>query len=144
MERTIPHLVEEYFAPAARRLDIRKRILMLVGPVGGGKSTLVTLLKKGLEKYSRTEEGAIYAIHGCPMHEEPLHLIPEDLRGALKQQIGVYIEGDLCPVCAYRLKTSGTARLTMCPSSASPSPSASGAASAPSSPPTPNRRTWPN
>ena len=51
MEKTIQHLVEEYFAPAARRLDIRKRILMLVGPGGGGKSTLSTLLKKGLEKY---------------------------------------------------------------------------------------------
>ena len=106
MERTLAHLVEEYFAPAARRLDIRKRILMLVGPVGGGKSTLATLLKKGLEKYSRTRRrAAIYAIHGCPMHEEPLHLIPEDLRDALKREIGVYVEGDLCPVCAYRLKT---------------------------------------
>ena len=104
MEKTIQHLVEEYFAPAARRLDIRKRILMLVGPVGGGKSTLSTLLKKGLEKYSKTEEGAVYAIKGSPMHEEPLHLIPEDLRDTFKQQFGIHIEGDLDPVDAYRLK----------------------------------------
>jgi len=104
MERTIQHLVEEYFAPAARRLDIRKRILMLVGPVGGGKSTLSTLLKKGLEKYSKTEEGAVYAIKGSPMHEEPLHLIPEDLRPMFKQQFGIHIEGDLDPVDAYKLK----------------------------------------
>jgi serine protein kinase len=104
MERTIQHLVEEYFAPAARRLDIRKRILMLVGPVGGGKSTLSTLLKKGLEKYSKTEEGAVYAIKGSPMHEEPLHLIPEDLRDTFKQQFGIHIEGDLDPVDAHRLK----------------------------------------
>lgn len=104
MERTIQHLVEEYFAPAARRLDIRKRILMLVGPVGGGKSTLSTLLKKGLEKYSKTEEGAVYAIKGSPMHEEPLHLIPEDLRETFKQQFGIHIEGDLDPVDAHRLK----------------------------------------
>jgi Putative Ser protein kinase len=103
LERTLTHLVEEYFSPAARRLDIRKRILMLVGPVGGGKSTLVTLLKKGMEKYTRTDEGAVYAIKGCPMHEEPLHLIPEDLRADFKQEYGVYIEGDLCPVCRYRL-----------------------------------------
>jgi serine protein kinase len=104
MERTIQHLVEEYFAPAARRLDIRKRILMLVGPVGGGKSTLSTLLKKGLEKYSKTDEGAVYAVKGSPMHEEPLHLIPEDLRDTFKQQFGIHIEGDLDPVDAHRLK----------------------------------------
>ena len=104
MERTIQHLVEEYFAPAARRLDIRKRILMLVGPVGGGKSTLSTLLKKGLEKHSKTEAGAVYAIKGSPMHEEPLHLIPEDLRESFKKQTGIHIEGDLDPVDAYRLK----------------------------------------
>ena len=104
MEKTIQHLVEEYFAPAARRLDIRKRILMLVGPVGGGKSTLSTLLKKGLERYSKTEEGAVYAIKGSPMHEEPLHLIPEALRADFKKQFGIHIEGDLDPVDAYRLK----------------------------------------
>jgi serine protein kinase len=105
LERTLTQLVEEYFAPAARRLDIRKRILMLVGPVGGGKSTLVTLLKKGMEKYSRTDEGAIYAIKGCPMHEEPLHLIPDELREDFRKEYGVYIEGDLCPVCRYRVET---------------------------------------
>jgi len=104
MEKTIQHLVEEYLAPAARRLDIRKRILMLVGPVGGGKSTLVTLLKRGLEKYSRTDAGAVYAIKGSPMHEEPLHLIPEELRPDFKRQFGVHIEGDLDPVDAWRLK----------------------------------------
>jgi serine protein kinase len=103
LERSLTHLVEEYLSPASRRLDIRKRILMLVGPVGGGKSTLVTLLKKGMEKYSRTDEGAIYAIMGCPMHEEPLHLIPEDLRPDFKREYGVHIEGDLCPVCRWRL-----------------------------------------
>jgi serine protein kinase len=103
VERTLQQLVEEYLNPAARRLDIRKRILMLVGPVGGGKSTLVTLVKRGLEKYSKTDEGANYAIKGCPMHEEPLHLIPEQLRPEFKRNFGIYIEGDLCPVCRYRL-----------------------------------------
>src|SRR5687768_4959789 len=103
LDRTLQQLVEEYLNPAARRLDIRKRILMLVGPVGGGKSTLVTLLKRGLERYSRTDEGAIYAISGCPMHEEPLHLVPEELREDFKRQFGVHIEGELCPVCRYRL-----------------------------------------
>ncbi len=104
MEHTLQQLVEEYLNPAARRLDVRKRILMFVGPVGGGKSTLVTLLKRGMERYSRTEEGAIYAIKGCPMHEEPLHLIQEELRQQFKQSLGIHIEGDLCPVCRYRLE----------------------------------------
>ncbi len=104
LDRTLQQLVEEYFAPAARRLDVRKRILLLVGPVGGGKSTLVTMLKRGLERYSRTDEGAIYAIKDCPMHEEPLHLVPEELRADFKRQFGVHIEGDLCPVCQWKLK----------------------------------------
>jgi len=104
LERTLQQLVEEYLNPASRRLDIRKRILMLVGPVGGGKSTLVTLLKRGFQNYSKEDAGAVYAIKGCPMHEEPLHLIPEELRGEFRKQYGVYIEGDLCPVCRYRLE----------------------------------------
>ncbi len=103
VERTLQQLVEEYLNPASRRLDIRKRILMLVGPVGGGKSTLVTLIKKGLQNYSKTDEGATYAIKGCPMHEEPLHLIPDEMRPDFKRNFGVYVEGDLCPVCRYRL-----------------------------------------
>ncbi len=103
VERTLQQLVEEYLNPASRRLDIRKRILMLVGPVGGGKSTLVTLVKKGMQNHSKTDAGATYAIKGCPMHEEPLHLIPDGLRLEFKKNFGVYIEGDLCPVCRYRL-----------------------------------------
>ena len=43
-----------------------------MGPVSGGKSTLVTMLKRGLEAYSLTDRGAVFAIKGCPMHEDPL------------------------------------------------------------------------
>ncbi|AKX95906.1 PrkA family serine protein kinase [Neomoorella thermoacetica] len=99
LERTLEKLVEEYFHSAARRLDVRKRILLLMGPVSGGKSTIVTMLKRGLEKYSQTDAGALYAIKGCPMHEEPLHLIPRELRPELQKEYGIYIEGNLCPVC---------------------------------------------
>src|SRR5574339_371856 len=80
LEEALERLVEEYFHPAAKRLEVRKRILLLMGPVSGGKSTLVTMLKRGLETYSRTDRGAIFAIKGCPMHEDPLHLIPQILR----------------------------------------------------------------
>src|SRR5690625_592848 len=69
LETAIERLVEEYFHPAAKRLDVRKRILLLMGPVSGGKSTIVTMLKEGLERYSRTDEGAVYAIKGCPMQD---------------------------------------------------------------------------
>lgn len=105
LDRAIEKLVEEYFHSAARRLDVRKRILLLMGPVSGGKSTLVTLLKRGLEKFSRTDQGAVYAIAGCPMHEDPLHLVPHELRPDVERTLGVRIEGNLCPVCQMRLKT---------------------------------------
>ncbi len=105
LEETIQTLVEEYFQPAAERLDVRKRLLLLMGPVSGGKSTIVSLLKRGLEKYTRTDAGAVYGIKGCPMHEEPLHLIPEELRGEFSEEYGIQIEGTLCPVCRHRLDT---------------------------------------
>ncbi|MDQ1610877.1 MAG: serine protein kinase [Pyrinomonadaceae bacterium] len=96
--------IVEYFKSAAQRLEVRKRILLLMGPVGGGKSTIVTMLKRGLEDYTRSEGGAVYAIKDCPMHEEPLHLIPHELRAEIEKHYGIYIEGDLCPQCRYALE----------------------------------------
>lgn len=104
LDEALERLVEEYFHSAARRLDVRKRILLLMGPVSGGKSTIVTLLKRGLEAYSRTEAGAVYAIKGCPMHEEPLHLVPPELRPEVERELGIAIEGSLCPACRVRLR----------------------------------------
>jgi serine protein kinase len=96
--------IAEYFSSAAQRLEVRKRILLLMGPVGGGKSTIVTMLKRGLEAYTRSERGAVYAIANCPMHEEPLHLIPNELREDFMREYGIYIEGDLCPHCRFELE----------------------------------------
>jgi serine protein kinase len=96
--------IVEYFKSAAQRLEVRKRILLLMGPVGGGKSTIVTLLKRGLEEWTRAAAGAVYAIKDCPMHEEPLHLIPQELRAEIEKHYGIYIEGDLCPQCRYALE----------------------------------------
>ena len=104
LETALERLVEEYFHPAAKRLDVRKRILLLMGPVSGGKSTIVTLLKRGLEQYSRTDEGAVYAIKGCPMHEDPLHLIPLHLREDFYREFGIRIEGSLSPLNTMRLE----------------------------------------
>ncbi|HXU08545.1 MAG TPA: protein prkA, partial [Blastocatellia bacterium] len=103
IERPISRIVE-YFKSAGQRLEVRKRILLLMGPVGGGKSTIVTMLKRGLEKWSRTDDGAVYAIKDCPMHEEPLHLIPPELRAEIERHYGIYIEGELCPQCRYNLE----------------------------------------
>src|SRR5690242_8424197 len=103
IEESIAKIVE-YFKSAAQRLEVRKRILLLMGPVGGGKSTIVNMLKRGLEDWTRNESGAVYAIKDCPMHEEPLHLIPHQLRAEVEKHYGIYIEGDLCPQCRYSLE----------------------------------------
>lgn len=103
IEESIAKIVE-YFKSAAQRLEVRKRILLLMGPVGGGKSTIVTLLKRGLEDWTRGEGGAVYGIKDCPMHEEALHLIPLELRPEIEKHYGLYIEGELCPQCRYNLE----------------------------------------
>jgi len=85
---------------AAQRTEIRKRILLLMGPPGAGKSTLVALIKKGLASY--TARNPLYAIAFCPIQEEPLHLLPESSRDELEAQ-GIYVEGGLCPFCTKKV-----------------------------------------
>ncbi len=114
VERPLQQIVE-YFNSGAQRLEVRKRILLLMGPVGGGKSTIVSMLKRGLEVYTRSEAGAVYAIRDCPMHEEPLHLIPESLRADFEREYGIYIEGDLCPRCRYDLEHTWEGRIERVP-----------------------------
>ena len=83
-----------YMYSASMKGEEARQVLYLVGPVGAGKSSLVESIKKLLEVAP-----PIYAIKGCPMHEEPLHLIPKHLRKKFEDNLGVQIEGDLCPVC---------------------------------------------
>jgi len=108
------------FKSAAQRYGTERRVILLHGPVGSSKSTIARLLKKGLEAYSRTHAGALYTfgwvrdldkredVVMCPMHEEPLHLVPNELRPVVLQEMNasaaagdyqVGIEGDLCPFC---------------------------------------------
>ncbi|QKT04472.1 serine protein kinase [Ectothiorhodospiraceae bacterium 2226] len=98
IERTIQQIVR-YFHSAALHGEESRQVLYLMGPVGAGKSSLVEKLQRGLE-------GAdpVYAIDGCPMREEPLHLIPRHLRKEFEKMLDVHIEGELCPVCRHRLK----------------------------------------
>ena len=104
---------------AAERYGTEKRVLLLHGPVGSSKSTIVRLLKKGLEAYTRTPEGALYThewrlpegtekVMPCPMNEEPLKLIPAEWRDKAIEEMGlgndkfqVRVEGDLCPACRF-------------------------------------------
>jgi serine protein kinase len=98
MEKTINQIVR-YFHSASLKGEESRQVLYLVGPVGSGKSSLVERLKKGLEQLP-----AFHAVENCPMFEEPLHLVPRHLRKEFSKMLGVEIEGDLCPVCRYRLK----------------------------------------
>ena len=120
------------FKSAAQRYGTEKRVLLLHGPVGSAKSTIVRRMKRGLEDYSRTPEGAAYSfvwvmdggaggrrrpdqtpeIMACPMHEDPLHLVPDDLRPEVTRMLNAgrtdgqvaTIEGDLCPFCRQNYK----------------------------------------
>ncbi len=104
LDAAIDTLVEEYLHTAALGLETRRRLLLLVGPVGGGKSTLVWLLKRGLEAYTRTQAGAVYGIAGCPMQEDPLHLLPSGLREEWARRLGGLPGGELCPRCRLTLE----------------------------------------
>ncbi|MGK0156392.1 MAG: serine protein kinase [Neolewinella sp.] len=87
LERSLHDLMAMLKA-AAHGYGPERRVLLLHGPVGSSKSTIVRLLKKGLEHYSRSDEGALYTfswdidgeIVPSPMNEEPLLLLPEDVR----------------------------------------------------------------
>jgi serine protein kinase len=107
---------------AAFGYGTEKRIVLLHGPVGSSKSTIARLLKKGLEAYSGQKEGALYTfgwkadlaspgtdtVQWCPMHEDPLHLIPFESQDAIYTEINrrigpkeyrIVSTGNLCPFC---------------------------------------------
>ncbi|HEU0198403.1 MAG TPA: hypothetical protein VFQ88_14495 [Nevskiaceae bacterium] len=89
--------IANYFKAASEGSEVGRRLLLLLGPPSGGKSSLVTLLKRGLEAYSRTDEGALYAIAESPIHESPLLLIPQAKRAEFEASYGVAVTGELSP-----------------------------------------------
>lgn len=116
---------------AALGYGTEKRVILLHGPVGSAKSTICRLLKKGVEAYSKTEMGAMYTFEwidekaelggllgketrqfASPMHEEPLLLIPEEMRAQICDQINkgqegsfrVNIDGELSPPSRFIFK----------------------------------------
>jgi serine protein kinase len=116
LDRPVMHLAN-CFKSAAKGYGTERRVLLLHGPVGSSKSTIARLLKKGLEQYSKTDEGMVFSFtwkgeagawHKCPMHEDPLHLVPHDLRPGLLARLNegrsateyhITIQGELCPFC---------------------------------------------
>uniref|UniRef100_A0A6M3K4W4 Putative ATPase domain containing protein n=1 Tax=viral metagenome TaxID=1070528 RepID=A0A6M3K4W4_9ZZZZ len=94
------HDIMKFLKAAARRTETSKRILMMVGPVSSGKSTISYWIKRGLEM----DDVPVYTIKDCPLHEDPLHVIPITDRPYWNNILGMKIEGNLCPVCLQRLK----------------------------------------
>lgn len=111
---------------AASGYGAERRVLLLHGPVGSAKSTVVRLLKKGLEAYSHTDRGRLYTygwlvpdaagretLQLCPMHEEPLRLVPEEQREQFEEELNkrlesdfrIKITGSLCPFCRHYYRT---------------------------------------
>ena len=117
---------------AALGYGTEKRVILLHGPVGSAKSTICRRLKKGLETYSRTDNGALFTFEWVddsgkldglfgkdvksfpsPMNEEPLLLIPEEMRASLTDEINrgqdgqfrIKIVGELCPPSRFIFKS---------------------------------------
>ena len=84
--------VVKYLKAAASGSQVGRRILLLYGPTSSGKSELATLLKNGLEAWSRTEDGAVYALTESPMHENPLNAVPNGLRKQFREKYGIKID----------------------------------------------------
>ncbi|NVK37464.1 MAG: PrkA family serine protein kinase [Gammaproteobacteria bacterium] len=100
MEEAVEQIVS-YFRHAAQGLEERKQILYLLGPVGGGKSSLAERLKHLVEHIP------FYAIEGSPVFESPLGLFnPEEDAAILEEDFGIpsrYIKGIMSPWAAKRL-----------------------------------------
>jgi len=123
LEKTLATLVD-HFKAASYGYGTERRVLLLHGPVGSSKSTIVRLLKRGLEHYSRTKEGAVYSyawrveenghevLIPDPMNDEPLRLLPPEARDRILERINggrkdaykLRVEGEPSPVSRYYMK----------------------------------------
>ena len=101
MEDAIAQIVA-FFKHAAQGLEEKKQILYLLGPVGGGKSSIAERLKHLMER------GPVYALQGSPVNESPLGLFPPGEYGAvLESDYGIprrYLTGIISPWAIKRLK----------------------------------------
>jgi serine protein kinase len=96
--------IMSYLRAAASGSEVGRRILLMYGPTSSGKSQLSILLKRGLEAFSKTDDGAIYALSESPMFEDPMCAIPNDLREDVQNDLGLILSGTLSPYMAVVLK----------------------------------------
>ncbi len=108
MEETIERIVS-FFRHAAQGLEERKQILYLLGPVGGGKSSLAERLKALIEHHP------VYVLKAgnelSPVFESPLGLFePETMGSAIEDRYGIprrRLTGLMSPWCLKRLDEFG-------------------------------------
>ena len=117
LENSLMRLVD-VLKSASHGYGAERRVILLHGPVGSAKSTIVRLMKRGLEEYSRSPDGAVYTfswrmgddpeqLEPSPMNEDPLKLIPEPARSEIVAQLNercdksykLRVSGDLNPYC---------------------------------------------
>lgn len=104
----------KFIKGAAGHFGTEKRILLLHGPVGSSKSTICRLFKRELEIYSATDEGAWYSFRwvnlptgtdgiyvkeedDCPMHEQPLKLLPPEVRQPIVDELNRALSESVSP-----------------------------------------------
>ena len=104
----------KFIKGAAGHFGTEKRILLLHGPVGSSKSTICRLVKRELENYSATDEGAWYSFKWvnlptgadgiyvkeedeCPMHEQPLKLLPPEVRQPIVDDLNRILSESVSP-----------------------------------------------
>jgi len=96
MERVIAKVMR-FLKSASLKGEESRQVLLLMGPVGAGKSALTEHVKRALEGIS------YYHLEGDPQRGEPLHLIPRGLRERFEKLLGTRIEGDLSPIARHLL-----------------------------------------
>lgn len=96
MERVIEKVMA-FMHSAAHNGEESRQVLLLMGPVGAGKSALVEHIKKSLEGHK------YFHLKGDPHRGEPLQLVPRSLRDTFKDELGVRISGDISPVARHIL-----------------------------------------
>ena len=104
LEEVIENIVS-YYRHAAQGLEEKKQILYLLGPVGGGKSSLAEKLKALMQKVP------FYALKGSPVNDSPLTLFnPEEDGPILEEEYGIprrYIRTIMSPWAVKRLHEFG-------------------------------------